>query len=304
MASVAELTTKIKKQRALVLQLAQEVISETDPFECEKKLIALDGAREELTDFRLEKSLARCIDSCVDHCISAADALTEKLKRQVFAKLEEFEARISDLEGNSCHDDSENDLRQTVKQLVKGFHEVRTTLDAVDNRTRQSNVIIHGINGCNPLAEAKKLLKVEEDSSALLQTAHFIGKKNKNGTRPLLVKFATHKAKNNFVAHSRDKKFRCEHPRLSVVQEESYLRRVGASRLAAAAPALKDNFPNIKIRSRFVKFRDERIDAARFASDFVMIDAEYFDINMAIELNHDYEFDPSFCVQSVHQLLT
>ena len=76
-------------------------------------------------------------------------------------------------------------------------------LGAVDNQTRQSNVIIHGVREGNPLAEAIKFLKTDEQSSKVVQTAHFVGNKNVNGTCPLLVNFATTKAKNNFITCSR-----------------------------------------------------------------------------------------------------
>ena len=50
-----------------------------------------------------------------------------------------------------------------------------------------------------------------------------------------------------------------------------------------------------------MKFKNERIDAARFASHFVTIGSRVFDISRAIELNEDYQIDPSFCVQSLPQ---
>ena len=148
MASVQELTMRIEKQKEVVLQLAFEARKQTDFFEHEKKLLELDGARDELTDLRHKKCLARCMDCCVNECTSAAIALTKALKSEVFAKLEELEARVSLIELNSYSQVTpENDLGQTVRHLVKGFHEVRATLDAVDNRTRQSNVVIHGVQG-------------------------------------------------------------------------------------------------------------------------------------------------------------
>ena len=305
MASVEELTTRIQKQKALVLQPACESRNQTDPVEREKKLFELDDARDDLADLRLEK----CLTRCVDECTSAATAVTQQLRTEVFAKLEELEARVSHVELNlntqrGHQATPENDLGQTVRQLVKGFHEIRTTLDAVDNRTRLSNVVIHGIQEGNPVAEAIKLLKAEERSAKVVQTARFIGKKNANGTRPLLVKFATLQAKDNFMTRSRDREFRGKHPRVSAVQDESYLRRVGASRLAAAAPTLRESFHQIEIRSRFVKFKNEIIDAARFASHYVTIDSQVFDISRAIELNKDYQIDPNFCVQSLPQFLT
>jgi hypothetical protein len=97
-----------------------------------------------------------------------------------------------------------------------------------------------------------------------VERAHHIGKKKPK--RPFLIRFKSVPAKKEFLEVASRRNFRHQRPDVTVNKhDESFLRRVGAAKIAEVAQRLKNQFPTIQVYSRFVQLGDTRFTAAEFA---------------------------------------
>ena len=209
----------ITKKEKEVAELDAKAESEADAKKFARKATKSDRAYAELAS-SLQERLTHTLFKCyVDECSSVIVNITKKLRTEVFAKVEELESRVLRLERSiDC-----SAVQETVEELVFGFHELKTTLDAVDNRTRQNTPVVYGLKGCEPFKDVQSLLKEQSTLASTVHDAHFFGTRKENGKCPVLVKFSTPHAKNKFLAKAKTATFRKYHPGVRAAQDESKL---------------------------------------------------------------------------------
>jgi hypothetical protein len=253
-----------------------------------------------LENVRSEKVLARHMASVVNEVQASTSLQLRKLECQLSSLAIKVDAHceISD-QVHSLQEEldevnevvykserSRKDVIRSVANLTKGHEELQRTVDTIDNRQRSRNAVLYGLSGEHPERQVKKLLDAHRPLLKSLETAHYIGK---GRSRPTLLWFQTMSSKEAFLCVTRTKRFREENPRLSAANDERVRTRVGASRLAAAAPVLKKHFAGITIQRNQVRYKGETYTAADFSSQTIKIDQTVFDITAAAQRNEDFE---------------
>ncbi len=246
-----------------------------------------------LKNVRSEKVLARhmsSITSLVNEAQATTSVKLQQLERQINILVNKVEfnndaisAQVDALqdqleEVNETVRESEGrgeKLHQSVSNLSRGHEDLQRTVNMIDNRQRARNAVLYGLSGDGPDKQIKKLLGAQSHLLQSLETAHYIGK---GRDRPALLRFQTVSSKEAFMNLARTKVFKEANPRLSVASDQSMRARVGASRLAAAAPELRKRFLGITIKRDQVCFKGKRYCAADFAAPFIRIDKMLFDV--------------------------
>ena len=246
-----------------------------------------DRAYADLMALRQRKIFVENFKHCFKECIAATTNLLEYLTNKVSGKLEDLKRRVASIKISTVTTPSPAapalEVRNTLKELVSDVQEIRSTLDVVDNRTRMQNVIVHGFQGQDAHQAVELLSKAEPQNTSTIDTAFFIGENAWDNKRPLLLRFRTVGARDNFLKVSREVRFKSTCPGITAAPDESLLRRKGASRLAACAPALQNQFPGIHILSRAVQLGNQKIQCSSFAANSVRIGTGRFTIDSVVE---------------------
>jgi hypothetical protein len=215
----------------------------------------------------------------IEHQVNALVNKVE-VNRSLQEELDEVKEAVHSSDGLS------KEVLQTVSNLSRGHKDLQKTVDIIDNRQRARNAVVYGISGDQAEQKVKKLLGDREDLVKSLESAHYIGK---GPARPTLLCFYTLSSREAFLRLTSIRKFKEKNPCVFAVGDESLRTRVGALRLAAAAPELRRQFLGITIKRGQVRYKEEQYNAADFASRWIQLGRRRVDITAAAQKNKNFE---------------
>ena len=303
MGSVEWLTEQIKWQEIELATLNADFEGDKDLNPVLQKFELIWGVKEHLLHLNVHKIVAEAVDKFCSTAHTMQENVRTDLRRleSRVNELHEFahkseeniEKQIAKLTKQQFADDRQpqfaakerhSTLEKSISELFQRVGEVQKYIDAVDNKLRMQNVVVHGLNSSDPEKAIESLLKNQPKLCSSNDTVHAIGQ-GSTSSRPTLVRFQSLKEKNNFYKLSRTTVFKQQNPTVSVVDDETVLRHVGASRLAAAASELKRQFSAAQIRPRSAVIGNKKFDAASFVTDLLNVGSVPFNVKRAIENN-------------------
>jgi hypothetical protein len=260
--SLEQITEEIARQNVIYSDLETDALAENDPLVFQKKAFKLSCVRDRLLSLESQ----RAIKSSTQQCLAKLLAVFDAHKKDVSEQIHHLESRIGQLEemAKPATAVASETLSSDISSLKEEVQNLQLCVDAVDNRTRARNVVVHGTKDKNPMQLVKELVD-QKNLLKQVETAHHVGKKKPK--RPLLVQFKSVAAKQEFLEVAASRKFKHRCPGVSAKNDESFLTRVGTAKIAEVAQRLQDQFPTIRVHSRFVQLGDERFTAAEFALD-------------------------------------
>ncbi len=254
----------------------------------------------------------------IDQADDAAILGLERKERRLAEFLQRLETRLStmtcegiegtvvknreDINGLRLTSDRQGvELKRVVDRVtfLEAFcMQLRDQVDRVDNAQRRQNDLVYGFETAEPWSIAQNLFQDKPEFVPEVDDVFFLGK-GKDKKFPLKIQFKCLTAAREFLTWSSSNEFRSKFPFVGAGRDQTTLRRVGTSRLAAAAEALRVAFPGAHIppASGFVKYKTRKYDALEFAAAAIVIDGVVFDIDKACHEAPDRVENQSLSVQ-------
>jgi hypothetical protein len=211
----------------------------------------------------------------------------ERKERRLAEHLQRLETRLSTtttegMEGTvAAHKQEIENLKVTSDRQGKEIGQVvdrvtfleafclqlRDQLDKVDNTQRRQNAMVYGFEVGEPWAVAQELFKNKAEFVPEVDDVFFV-KQEPGKKHPFKIQFKLLTAARNFLDWSGGAEFKEQFPHCGAERDVTTLRRVGSSRLSAAAEAIRTEFDGAHITpaASFLKYKGRKYDAIEFAA--------------------------------------
>lgn len=283
-ASAGEVEKAYLKASSELRQLESELPGCSTPERKQKKLTLqlLQGVTQRLLSRHLHLSTTGELDSKITKLAEQQGEICNTVET-----VREMALRAEKLSKRAGSDNAE--FRYELDFLQAGYHQLRRVIEQLDQKQRKKNVIVVGVERGDPNKAIERLLDGRPDLLRNLDEAFFLGKGQ--GRRLLLISFITVKAAEDCLRYSHAHPFVQRFPHVKMVRDRSDLRRTGTSRLAAAAPRLKAQFPTAVVHKHFdyVEHEGKKYDAFDFAASAAVIGNVLFDIDTACNGNDEFK---------------
>jgi uncharacterized membrane protein YgcG len=259
--------------------------------------------------------------SLIDKAADAELPGLERTERRLAEFLQRLETRVSSttcecMEGTVAKNRADIDnLKQTsveqgavltgvvdrVSFLEAFCMQLRDQVDRVDNTQHRQNALVYGFELGEPWSAAQSLFKNKQEFVPEVDDVFFLQGQDPETKKkcPLKLQFKSLTAARNFLAWSDTDEFKYHFPYIGAGRDQTTLRRVGISRLSAAAQALRVTFNGAHIppAASFLKYKGRKYDAIEFAAAAILIDGMHFNIEQACKSSADCEVNKSLSVQ-------